>query len=612
MATLLLWFGVFLLYHFFVFVFASGGAPGIRDILSALIGDAACALALDTALAAVRQTHMRRVATGGMLLGTGAFLLFTFGFTRLYERPFTWSFIRTDSLSIWRENFISALYEFGLPHFLLLVMFVAVFYFIARRNSPHSGPRRAATMLGVACSGIIGAWLIQQKPPGMFSNPLVASFGGKPRAAAVAVTVSADDVIPDLDSPEGRLMLPPDVPRGKKKNVILYFIESTPHSVIDKKVQGKELTPHLNRLKQRSLFFDRHYANFPLSINAFYNASCSAYALPDGAWISLALPDFPVPCLSQILKKQGYRTVGLHAGYLGYAKQKRFMQKRDFDLLMDAETVKKPPYEKGMGPWGAADERALMKPLTEFIAADPQKPFFATLFAFAPHHPYNTPEDYPELLSDDGGFKKQQRTYFNSLHFADEAFGTILADLTQKGLMKDTILIAFGDHGEAFYEHRGNYNHPFFIYEENIRVPLFIWFEGIKPGEVTRVTSHVDILPTVLDLLDLKAQLSPMHVGHSMLKGGAASVAHIQAFWQEEFSGIVDQRYKFIRKETGARELFDLTADAGEQVNLADKEPAVSELYNRLTEKAFAQKRAYYKKYGNYELVRFKPSSQDK
>ncbi|MBN8220647.1 MAG: sulfatase-like hydrolase/transferase [Spirochaetes bacterium] len=612
MATLLLWFGVFLLYHFFVFVFASGGAPGIRDILSALIGDAACALALDTALAAVRQTHMRRVATGGMLLGTGAFLLFTFGFTRLYERPFTWSFIRTDSLSIWRENFISALYEFGLPHFLLLVTLVAVFYLIARRNSPHSGPRHAATMLGVACSGIIGAWLIQQKPPGMFSNPLVASFGGKPRAAAVAVTVSADDVIPDLDSPEGRLMLPPDVPRGKKKNVILYFIESTPRSVIDKKVQGKELTPHLNRLKQRSLFFDRHYANFPLSINAFYNASCSAYALPDGAWISLALPDFPVPCLSQILKKKGYRTVGLHAGYLGYAKQKRFMQKRDFDLLMDAETVKKPPYEKGMGPWGAADERALMKPLTEFIAADPQKPFFATLFAFAPHHPYNTPEDYPELLNDDGGFKKQQRTYFNSLHFADEAFGTILADLTQKGLMKDTILIAFGDHGEAFYEHRGNYNHPFFIYEENIRVPLFIWFEGIKPGEVTRVTSHVDILPTVLDLLDLKAQLSPMHVGHSMLKGGAASVAHIQAFWQEEFSGIVDQRYKFIRKETGARELFDLTADAGEQVNLADKEPAVSELYNRLTEKAFAQKRAYYKKYGNYELVRFKPSSQDK
>ena len=317
-------------------------------------------------------------------------------------------------------------------------------------------------------------------------------------------------------------------------------------------------------------------------------------------------------CAQNAAKVSGYRTVGLHAGYLGYAKQKRFMQKRDFDLLMDAETVKKPPYEKGMGPWGAADERALMKPLTEFIAADPQKPFFATLFAFAPHHPYNTPEDYPELLSDDGGFKKQQRTYFNSLHFADEAFGTILADLTQKGLMKDTILIAFGDHGEAFYEHRGNYNHPFFIYEENIRVPLFIWFEGIKPGEVTRVTSHVDILPTVLDLLDLKAQLSPMHVGHSMLKGGAASVAHIQAFWQEEFSGIVDQRYKFIRKETGARELFDLTADAGEQVNLADKEPAVSELYNRLTEKAFAQKRAYYKKYGNYELVRFKPSSQDK
>jgi len=597
-------------------VFTSLGPVSFRDAIAALMGDAGLALAggLLFTFLANRAPKVRALFMGGISLFLVFFLLTAFGFARLYERPFAWSFVRTDTLTIWKENFVSALYEFGLPHAALGVILALLFYLTARRAS-HVGNPPARMLAIYAASSLllsVTSFWVMPKPPGLFSNPVFAAFGGKAKIQVGQVTVSSDDVIPDLDSAEGGYAKGIDQPRGKKKNVILYFLESTPYSIVGKKVQGKEITPNLNRLRERSQFFTRHYANFPLSINAFYNAVCGAYALPDGAWISLALPDFPVPCLSQILKKQGYRTAGIHAGYLGYAKQKRFMQKRDFDLLADAETIKKPPYQKGMGPWGAADERAIIKPLSEFAAADPQKPFLAVLFAFAPHHPYDMPEGYPELIADDPAFKKQQKDYFNSMHFADEAFGTILAELTKKGLMKDTILIAFGDHGEAFYEHRGNYNHPFFIYEENVRAPLFLWYDGITPGETNRVTSHVDILPTVLDMLDLKKEQSPMHVGRSLLKGGPRTLAHLQTFWHEEFSGIVDERYKFIRKETGARELFDLTTDPGEHKNLADSMPELAASYNQLTEKAFAQKKAYYKKYGNYELVRFKPSSQDK
>jgi phosphoglycerol transferase MdoB-like AlkP superfamily enzyme len=382
--------------------------------------------------------------------------------------------------------------------------------------------------------------------------------------------------------------------------------------MIGRKIAGKEVTPNLNRLREHSLYFSRHYANFPLSINAFYNAFCGAYALPDGAWVSLALPDFKVECLSEILKKQQYRTLALHAGYLGYAKQKRFMQNRGFDLMIDAEKIKKPPYDKGMGPWGAADERSMIKPLTEFAQADKEKPFMAVLFAFAPHHPYNMPDDFPALFESDEGLRRGERKFLNSLHFADFAFGEILSALEKSGVLKDSILIAFGDHGEAFYEHRGNYNHPFFIYEENIHVPLFIYADGVRPQNIDRVTSHVDILPTVLDYLGMEQSLTQLHAGRSMLKGGAQTLAHIQAFWNEEYSGIVDHRYKFIRKETGARELYNLSSDPAETQNLAGNQVELTETYASLTEKAFAQKRAYYKKYGNYELTRFKPSSQDK
>ncbi len=134
----------------------------------------------------------------------------------------------------------------------------------------------------------------------------------------------------------------------------------------------------------------------------------------------------------------------------------------------------------------------------------------------------------------------------------------------------------------------------------------------MKAQRSERVTSHVDILPTVLDLLKLEGKTSPLHVGRSMLSGGPQSMAHLQAFWQEEFSGIVDARHKYIRKETGASEFYDLTQDPSEQNNLAQSRGEVMNAYKALTEKAFEQKKAYYKKFGNYDLTRFIPKSQDK
>jgi len=585
----------------------------------ALVADLATAVLLETAARALLSQNRTRSTIILVILYSFfiVFLLVAFGFARLYERPFAWSFMRIDSLTIWKENFVSGLYELGWAHFALvsvLVITITVIALQAKRAFPLSRKALALRVLGSLGILFLVFFLTPQGNLSLVQNPFTAAFV---RAARIVPLqdgkVSENDLTPSLFAIDAAPALPAvDVARKRGKNVILYFLESTPFSAIDKKIGGKELTPNLNRLKEKSIFFERHYANVPLSINAFYNAFCGAYALPDGAWISLALPDFPVECLSQILGKQGYRSLALHAGYLGYAKQKRFMQKRGFGQMLDAEKIKQPPYDAGMGPWGAADERAMVRPLVDFVKQDKTRPFLAVLFAFAPHHPYNKPDDFPEFTAATAEFKKGQRRFFNSLHFADFAFGEILRELKNAGVLDNTLVIAFGDHGEAFYEHKGNYNHPFFIYEENIRVPLFIYYDGIKPQHVSRITSHVDILPTVLDLLALSDLQTPLHAGRSMLKGGAQTQAHLQAYWQDEVSGIVDQRYKFMRKGTGELELYDLKEDAAEQHNLAAKLPELAAEYNAATEKAFLQKRAYYKKYGNYDLVRFNPASQDK
>ncbi len=605
-----LWFALFLTYHAFVLVSAGTGELSLFALIEAMLADLAWTILLGVIFAWAAARGLRWTVRAGYFLLT-LILVVSFGFARLYQRPFAFTFVRLDTGTIWKENFISGLYELGLPHVALAVL-LSLLLFWQSRCRVNLG--RSAWLIGV--SSVTALTLLHLLFPGeaqLVANPLSASLGRRTeRAARASVDVAQDDVIPSLNSAEAGQMLPRvRVKRAAGRNVILYYLESTPFSVIGKRVQDKEVTPNLNRLSERSLFFTRHYANFPLSINAFYNSFCSAYALPDGAWISLALPDFQVPCLSEVLGREGYRAAALHAGYLGYAKQKRFLQHRGFSLMLDAETLKKPPYEKGMGPWGAADERAMIQPLIEFANRE-KNPFLALLFAFAPHHPYNMPEGFAEAFSPQQGMKKSQVRYLNSLHFADQAFGEILAALESRGILRDSILVVFGDHGEAFYEHPGNYNHPFFLYEENIHVPLMIYYDGVQPQRVTRVTSHVDILPTVLDLLGKAKLINPLHVGQSMLRGGAPSLAHVQAYWQEEYSGIVDHRYKFIRKETGEIELFDLSKDPAEQTNLAARESELVARYEALTARAFAQKKLYYQRYAGYELTRFNPASQDR
>lgn len=614
------WLGVFLLQHAFILIFAGAHGVTTTGVLVALACDLLWAVVISAFLGLLQDKAAiwQRLASWALITALAVFLVVSFGFAKLYQRSFSLAFVRLDTASIWKENFVSGLYELSWPHLLLLVLTLLILGLGGRRRFKRTvlnlRPATQLTTVAAAVFGIIAMAGLWRNADGLFFNPLQAAFQQKPKAAAMAdLNLAEDDLIPSLESPEpAPFVRPVSVNRVGRRNVIFYYLESTPFSVIGKKIQGKEITPNLNRLSEASLFFTRHYANFPLSINAFYNSFCSAYALPDGAWISLALPDFKVPCLSEILGGEGYRAIALHAGYLGYAKQKRFMQKRGFSTMMDAETIKKPPYEKGMGPWGAADERSMIRPLTEFARADTAKPFLALLFAFAPHHPYDMPDNFADLIEHDNSLKKSQLRFFNSMHYADTAFGDVFSALEKSGILKDSIMIVFGDHGEAFYEHPGNYNHPFYLYEENIHVPLMIYIDGVKHQRINRVTSHVDILPTVLALLALESKRSKLHVGRSMLAGGSQTLAHLQAYWQDEYSGIVDARYKYIRKETGASELYDLTQDAGEKQNLIHTRQEVTNAYKAMTEKAFAQKKAYYKKHGNYELTRFNPKTQDK
>jgi arylsulfatase A-like enzyme len=76
-----------------------------------------------------------------------------------------------------------------------------------------------------------------------------------------------------------------------------------------------------------------------------------------------------------------------------------------------------------------------------------------------------------------------------------------LSALSQRGLDQRTLVVVTADHGEAFGQHPGNVAHSFFIYDENIRVPFIVHVPGRAAKRVSRVSSLVDVAPTILDVL---------------------------------------------------------------------------------------------------------------
>jgi arylsulfatase A-like enzyme len=152
--------------------------------------------------------------------------------------------------------------------------------------------------------------------------------------------------------------------------------------------------------------------------------------------------------------------------------------------------------------------------------------------------------------------------------------GTLIQGLRARGLEQNTVWVIYGDHGEAFHQHEGNYGHTFFLYDENIHVPFLIAMPGLMLGQqrVHKVVSLVDTAPTILDLMGI--QPANNYQGHSMLDA-APRMALFFADYSLGLLGLRDGRWKFIYEiGSGRARLFDLEQDPRELSDLSDREAA--------------------------------------
>lgn len=355
--------------------------------------------------------------------------------------------------------------------------------------------------------------------------------------------------------------------RAQGRNVILILLESAGARYLGAYGASRDPMPNLSGLARESIIFDRAYSVYPESIKELFSVLCSRYPAMETetesySWIT-------TPSIAAVLGKSGYRTALFHSGRFMYLGMYSVVANRGYETLEDAGAIGG-NYESSFG----VDEPSTVNRALKWIdQLAPGERFFLTYLPVAGHHPYNTPEPGPFPEGTD------QDRYLNALHYGDAALGSLIEGLRARGLYDRTLFVIFGDHGQAFGQHEGNYGHSLFLYDENIHVPYLIAAPGLIKEEVrvTRTISLIDTAPTILDLVGLPS--SGGYQGRTALEDGSG-MALFSTDYSLSLMGLRDGCWKFIyERDSGRSKLFDLCEDGLESKDLSSLYPERAAAY---------------------------------
>jgi arylsulfatase A-like enzyme len=353
--------------------------------------------------------------------------------------------------------------------------------------------------------------------------------------------------------------------RARGMNIVMVALESTAARYLRLYGADADPMPHLGALARDGVVFDAAYAVYPESIRELFATLCGrAPAFHEDAEADAAMPCDAFPGR---LARAGYRTALFHSGRFDYLGMRAVVAGRGFDVAEDAASIGGQVHSS----FGVDESATVARMLAWIDAADTSRPFFLLYLPIAGHHPYATRAPGPFSAARDSGDpvpgvnRPEAAQYLNALHEGDATLGALLAGLRARGLDSKTMVVAFGDHGEAFGQHDGNSGHSLYIYDENVRVPLVISVPGATSStRVRRPVSIADVAPTVLDLVGLG---SVTDRARSMLAPGPR-LAFFFTDYSRPWVGLRDGCWTYLLDMASRRsQLYEVCRDPDERVD---------------------------------------------
>ncbi|MDO5039819.1 LTA synthase family protein [Clostridium sp.] len=289
----------------------------------------------------------------------------------------------------------------------------------------------------------------------------------------------------------------------KGKNVVFLQIESLENFVIGKKVLGQEITPNLDKLMKKSFYFDNIYEqnNAGNSIDCDMMANTGLLTLGDSITF-LTHADVKYKSLPRILNENGYTTISTHAERASdWNWSEAHSNALGYQDMWDIDSYKLDDiFGMGLSDHSFLNQYAdKLKTLKE--------PFFSTIPTLSSHGPFDLPDKYRELKLPKNIDDTKLGGYFQSVHYTDKQIGFFIDKLEKLGLLNDTVLVIYGDHGGVHkYYNDEIQNVPLegdWWKERDYKIPLFIYGKGIEGKTISIAGGQTDIVPTVLYLLGI-------------------------------------------------------------------------------------------------------------
>ncbi len=422
-----------------------------------------------------------------------------------------------------------------------------------------------------------------------------------PAIAALAIAAIAASALGDESA------APAALPVSAPPNLVVLMIDTARADHLGYHAYERPTTPRIDALAAQSVRFMNHYSHSSRTGPAV--ASLFTGLHPRSHGVVNPITHFNAKgtlatdqrTLAEILRERGYRCYGV-VGNFNVSRRFGFAQGFDaFDFVRPSRAPK------------------LNRSVERLPLQDPTSPFFLYVHYMDPHSTYAAPPPFDTAFVDPGyagpitGAHSQldeivagtlvaaapdrahlTALYDQELRFLDEQIGHLLDHLDELGVAGETLVVLVADHGEEFWDH-GSVFHGYTLYEEQLRVPFLVRDPRMAEGRaVDAITRHVDVLPTLLELLGVPAPEKPALQGRSLAShvrgdgpapgdGPVYAQVSIKAAKTVQSYALRVGPWKWIerREPSAGEELYDLASDPGETRNLVNERPEVAERMRR-------------------------------
>jgi hypothetical protein len=287
----------------------------------------------------------------------------------------------------------------------------------------------------------------------------------------------------------------PAAPHRKKWNLIWFVLESVGSEyVFDRSFGNEPPMPFLERITHEGLHLTQHRTASNTSTRALLSLFTGIYPPCEFQDIS-SDPSVRLPTINRFLG-ESYHCFLVHPSSESFCFPKPLFVNNGLTELYTRDSIPRGEHADRY-PLARNEIDSVTFFLRKLEAAP--RPFFAVYWSFIPHVPYS---DYGTEDPFQAVRPERRHRYYKNLRVLDEQLERIFVQLKEKHLLEETILVFVGDHGEAFGQHQGYWAHTLGTFDETFKAPVvFYQPEIFPPAEITWNTSHVDILPTLLDAM---------------------------------------------------------------------------------------------------------------